>query len=176
MTTIKIIKGDITKISADAIVNAANGDLRHGGGVCGMIFAAAGAKELSESCKTVIKEHGMCPTGSAVITPAHRLSNHGVKHIIHAVGPKWGEQGDAVSDELLASAYSSSLRVADAHGLTSIAFPSIATGIYHFPKDRGAKIAVATTKQYQGNLSEILLVAYHDQDERVLTHALASHV
>lgn len=175
MTTVKIVKRDITEISADAIVNAANSDLRHGGGVCGRIFAAAGAKELGESCEAVIKEHGLCPTGSAVITSAHRLSNHGVKHIIHAVGPVWGDQDDAVSDELLASAYASSLHVADEHGLTSIAFPSIATGIYHFPKDRAAQIAVATTKQYQGNLSEILLVAYHNLDERVLTHALASH-
>ncbi len=130
----EVIEGDITALDVDAIVNAANGALAPGGGVCGAIHRAAGP-ELAASCAAL----GGCPTGDARVTPGFKLR---ARHVIHAVGPVW-QGGGAGEDALLAACYRASLRLAGEHGLKSIAFPAISTGIYGFPLERATRIAVA---------------------------------
>jgi len=135
MTAFDIAVADITTLPVDAIVNAANRSLLGGGGVDGAIHRAAGP-DLRKECERL----GGCETGSAKITGGHRLR---AKHVIHAVGPVW-TGGEASEDELLASCYRASLSIAADHRLSSIAFPAISTGIYAFPADRAARIAVGT--------------------------------
>ena len=132
---IEAILGDITVERVDAIVNAANRELRRGGGVCGAIFAAAGP-DLDDACSAI----GGCATGKAVATPGFNL---GIPWIVHTVGPVWrgGGSGEA---ELLASCYESSISVARGVGARSIAFPAISTGIFGYPARQAAEIAVAT--------------------------------
>lgn len=134
-TQLDVIVADITTLDVDAIVNAANRSLLGGGGVDGAIHRAAG-RELYEECKTL----GGCETGSAKITRGYKLK---AAYVIHAVGPVW-HGGDHHEDELLAGCYRTALDLAAAHKLTSIAFPAISTGIYSFPADRAARIAVGT--------------------------------
>ncbi|NJM33498.1 MAG: RNase III inhibitor [Rhodomicrobium sp.] len=133
---IEIIQGDITRISADAVVNAANSELAMGGGVCGAIFRAAGVEELTRACKAI----GHCPTGGAVITPAFGMSN--ARHIIHAVGPVYSRYAPDEARTLLRSAYRSAIVLAVEHDCTGIAFPAIGTGIYGYPLEEACAEAV----------------------------------
>ena len=129
----RVAQGDITVLAVDAIVNAANAELRRGGGVCGAIHRAAGP-ELEAECLKL----GGCATGDAKITGGYRLE---ARYVIHAVGPVW-QGGGAGEDGLLASCYRRAIELAAEHGLKSVAFPAISTGIYGFPPERAAPIAV----------------------------------
>ncbi len=141
---IEIVQADITTLDVDAIVNAANQKMLGGGGVDGAIHRAAGP-ELLAACRAVpeVRPGVRCPTGEARITPGFRLP---ARVVIHTVGPVW-RGGDAGEDEALASAYRSSLALAADHGVASVAFPAISTGVYGFPPDRAARIAVETVRQ-----------------------------
>jgi O-acetyl-ADP-ribose deacetylase len=142
---------DITSLDTDAIVNAANESLAPGGGVCGAIHRAAGP-ELARACAAI----GHCPTGEARITPGFRLP---ADYVIHAVGPVWrgGKEGEA---KLLASAYRSALQVAEEHGLRSIAFPAISTGIYGYPLEQATDVAVQTMREFGERGSGVQLVVF----------------
>lgn len=132
---LEIVRNDITKMHVEAIVNAANSRLQQGGGVSGAIFAAAGADKLQAECDSI----GHCAVGSAVITGGYALP---AKHVIHAVGPVW--QGGKQNEEtILSSCYTNSLNLALEHGLSSIAFPLISSGIFGYPKDEALRVAIS---------------------------------
>ncbi len=155
---ISIIVADITRLDVDAIVNAANQTLLGGGGVDGAIHRAAGP-ELLEACRQL----NGCPTGEARITPGFRLS---ARWVIHTVGPVW-HGGGRGEEALLESAYRNSLELALEHGVQSIAFPSISTGAYGFPKEKAARIAVAVMRAYEDRFREITACCFAEGDAAV---------
>ena len=156
MRSIKVIKGDITKMHVDAIVNAANSGLKGGGGVDGAIHRAGGPA-IMEECRKI----GGCPTGEAVITTAGNLP---AKFVIHTVGPVWGG-GNKNEEKLLANAYYNSLNLATENGLKSIAFPNISTGVYGFPKDMASSIAIETTQNFLNSQKSTIKVTFVCFDE-----------
>lgn len=137
--TLRIRKQSITEMDVDCIVNAANRQLRHGGGVCGAIFAAAGARELEAACDAL----GHCPTGEAVITPGFKLK---AKYIVHAVGPIW-QGGSHNEGQLLYRCYQNTMKVACAKGCRSIAFPLISSGIYGYPVKDAWRVAIKAIQE-----------------------------
>jgi O-acetyl-ADP-ribose deacetylase (regulator of RNase III) len=167
MKEIEIIRGDITRVEADAIVNAANSSLLGGGGVDGAIHRAAGPA-LLEACR---KLNG-CPTGEAKITAGFNLKT---KYIIHTVGPVW-HGGNANEATLLEKCYNNSLQLAARHSIKSIAFPNISTGIYGFPKDQAAEIAVHSVKKWMDSHHEperVIFVVFDEENAEIYNHILA---
>jgi O-acetyl-ADP-ribose deacetylase (regulator of RNase III) len=163
---LQVVQADITTLALDAIVNAANSSLLGGGGVDGAIHRAAGPG-LLEECRSL----GGCPAGQAKLTAGHRLP---ARFVIHTVGPVWngGQHGE---EETLASCYRESLRLAERHQCQNIAFPAISTGIFGFPPDRAADIAVTTCRDWLAAHDlprEVTLVAYDDLSRAVLQTAL----
>jgi O-acetyl-ADP-ribose deacetylase (regulator of RNase III) len=159
---IKLIQGDITKIKADAIVNAANTSLLGGGGVDGAIHRAGG-KAILDECIQIRNRQGGCKTGEAVITTAGNLP---AKYVIHTVGPVYNK-GNHNEDELLALAYQNSLELASENKAETIAFPNISTGIYHFPKDEAATIAIKTVKDFlaaNDSIKQVIFVCFDDEN------------
>jgi len=161
---IQVMSGDITQLGGTpyqsaAIVNAANSGLLAGGGVCGSIFRAAGTSLLQRACDEVAP----CPTGESRLTPAFGLQSQGVEAIIHTVGPDCRVTPQEEADVLLELAYTSAVRCASDAGLNSIAFPSISTGIYEFPKERAAQIAIKALRSVDRQDLTITLVAF-DRD------------
>lgn len=167
---IKLLLGDITKIGVDAIVNAANSSLLGGGGVDGAIHRAGGRAILDE-CMKIVERQGGCPTGEAVITTA---GNMPARYVIHTVGPVWhGGMND--EDQLLANAYSNSLRLAVDNGVKTIAFPNISTGVYGFPKERAAKIAIETVRKFlekDKSLNEVVFVCFDRENHEIYERLL----
>lgn len=151
MSRMQALEADITTLDVDAIVNAANEHLAPGGGVCGAIHRAAGP-DLAQACARI----GFCPTGSARITPGFGLQ---ARFVIHAVGPVW-RGGSGGEDALLAGAYRSSLDLAAQNDLETIAFPAISTGIFGFPPDRAADIAVSTVAEFLAARCSLRMVTF----------------
>lgn len=167
---IEAIKGDITKIKADAIVNAANSSLLGGGGVDGAIHRAGGSSILEE-CKKIVARQGGCKTGEAVITTAGNLP---AKYVIHTVGPVWNG-GNNNEREKLAKCYSNSLRLAVEHNCKTIAFPNISTGVYHFPKEEAAKISVDSIQQFLSKdqfIEKVTIVCFDDENLRYVQNRI----
>ena len=153
---IKVIKGDITKLDTDAIVNAANKELRGGSGVCGAIFRASGHyDELQKECY----KKGPIKTGEAAITSGYDLK---AKYIIHAAGPIYSSYTNEEAERLLTNTYISSLKLADSYNLSSIAFPSISTGVYGYPIDKASKTAINAIKNYKAKTVELVLIVCFD--------------
>lgn len=162
--SIQVMQGDITKQTVDAIVNAANSSLLGGGGVDGAIHRAAGPGLLAE-CRLL----GGCKTGEAKATNGHKLQ---AKYVIHTVGPVW-RGGNHDEERLLASCYRRCLEVANKLRVTSIAFPAISTGIYGFPKQRAARIAVQEVQGYMGDIETLLFLCFDDDTARIYRELLS---
>jgi O-acetyl-ADP-ribose deacetylase (regulator of RNase III) len=159
MVTIAIAQGDITQLAVDAIVNAANSSLLGGGGVDGAIHRAGGPAIL-EACRAIVARQGSLPTGEAVITTGGRLP---ARYVIHTVGPVY-RPGAAGLDVLLGNCYRNALRLAIGHGLATVAFPNISTGVYGYPKDEACRVAVGAVREVlaeeTGSLREVKFVCF----------------
>lgn len=152
---LKIIQGDLTAVSADAVVNAANSRLQAGGGVCGAIFSAAGRRELQAACDRI----GYCAEGDAVLTDGFRLA----RYVIHTVGPVW-HGGTSGEEQRLRSCYKSALRLALAHGCRSVAFPLISAGIFGYPEEQALPVAVSAIESEPETAEmQVYLVLYKDE-------------
>ena len=163
---IELMTGDITKLAVDAIVNAANSSLLGGGGVDGAVHRAAGPELLAE-CRTL----GGCPTGEARLTGGHQLRT---RFVIHTVGPVW-RGGGAGEDDLLARCYRASLSLAVAHGVRTIAFPAISTGVYGFPRSRACAIAVDATHRFlltDETLQKVIFISFDDETDALYRRKL----
>ena len=164
---INVIQGDITRVKADAIVNAANSSLMGGGGVDGAIHRAGGPAILEE-CRKIVARQGGCKTGEAVITTAGNLP---AKKVIHTVGPVWNG-GKNKERGLLADCYRNSLQLAVEHACRSIAFPNISTGVYRFPKEEAAVIAVQTVREFLATtnaIDQVIFVCFDEESYRLIT-------
>jgi len=169
-TKITLVKGDITKQNTDAIVNAANSSLMGGGGVDGAIHRAGGP-EILEECKKIRKEHGKCKTGESVITTGGELK---AKYVIHTVGPVW-HGGNSNESQLLANCYKNSLNLAMKKSIKTISFPAISTGVYGYPIENAAVIALKTTFDFvkeKNFFDEIVFVLYSQSDYDVYEKTL----
>lgn len=166
---IELLKADITEIEVDAIVNAANTSLLGGGGVDGAIHRKGG-KAILDECVQIRNKQGGCKTGEAVITTAGNLPS---KYVIHTVGPVWNGDKEEKS-KLLADCYKNSLNLAFESGIKTIAFPNISTGIYHFPKDKAAEIAVRTVKDFDksNEIEKVIFVCFDDENYKIYKNLL----
>ncbi|MDB5130197.1 O-acetyl-ADP-ribose deacetylase [Mucilaginibacter sp.] len=168
---IKLQQGDITKLQVDAIVNAANSSLMGGGGVDGAIHRAGG-KQILEECIQIVNRQGGCKTGEAVITTGGKLP---AKYVIHTVGPVWNG-GKHNEELLLANCYNNSLNIAVNNGVKSIAFPNISTGVYHFPKEQAAAIAVKTVDAFlrsDQDIEEVIFICFDDENYELYKQLLS---
>lgn len=159
---ITLLQGDITKLKVDAVVNAANSSLMGGGGVDGAIHRAGGPTILDE-CREIVARQGRCATGEAVITSGGNLP---AKLVIHTVGPIW-RGGSSNEEQLLANAYLNSLKLALKNEVETIAFPNISTGVYGFPKERAAAIAIQTVSGFLASnqaISRVYFVCFDDEN------------
>lgn len=164
---LQIVRGDITQVVADAIVNAANSSLLGGGGVDGAIHRAGGLKILEE-CRAIRSRQGSLPAGQAVITTAGNLH---AKYVIHTVGPVWNG-GTNNERALLASCYQKCLELAEQHQLNSIAFPAISTGVYRFPKAEAAQIAMSVLHNFEAQHVEVVKLVCFDPETAALYSSL----
>ncbi len=171
-TVLRVVRGDITTLEVEAIVNAANRQLAGGGGVDGAIHAAGGPSILTEG-RAHVEAHGPLPTGDAVATTAGDLP---ARRVVHTVGPVWAEHEPGEADALLASCYRRSLDVAAAEGLRTIAFPNVSTGVFGFPKWRAAGIAADAVRAWVGDhpgaMDEVVFCCFDDENERLLRAVL----
>ncbi|WP_185246404.1 O-acetyl-ADP-ribose deacetylase [Chryseobacterium bernardetii] len=167
---IEIVKGDITKIQADAIVNAANSSLLGGGGVDGTIHRVGGPKILEE-CRAIRNRQGKCSTGEAVVTTAGNLP---AQYVIHTVGPVWNGNEEK-SSKFLSDCYQNSLKLAENLGVKTIAFPNISTGIYKFPKELAGEIAVHEVRKFNSDIIEkVIFVCFDEENEEIYKKLLNS--
>jgi len=171
---IQAIKGNITILAVDAIVNAANSSLMGGGGVDGAIHRAGGPAIL-EGCRAIVARQGGCKTGEAVITTAGKLQ---AEYVIHTVGPVWngGDKGEA---ELLAACYRNSLALAASHGCHTIAFPNISTGVYGYPKDQAAAVAVSAVREFLNTndiIRQVIFVCFDDESLKLVSAQLGEEL
>lgn len=167
------VRGDITTVTVDAIVNAANTSLLGGGGVDGAIHRAGGS-EILDACRDIVARQGGCKTGDAVITTAGRLQ---AKFVIHTGGPVW-QGGGKNEDALLKSCYQKSLELAVTHACRTIALPGISTGVYRFPKDRATEIAVETVALFirkNSMIEQVLFVCFDDEYFELITNHLKKY-